>query len=135
MWQDIAADPSSPDAEERLERYYSGQALEFLLGLLDTYRTDKLTLLPNPDVPPVIVTVDEPELIPSSDPPTAMITVCQIDSGILMLADDNGLQVPINTDVVRVVARVTVELVGGIWRMSDGGTGDEEIGETSCDGL
>ena len=134
VWQDVVADPMAPDAEERLERYFRDQALNFLLDLLENYRADGLTVMPSSEIPPSIETLDAPELIPESEPPMAMVTVCQIDSGILMApVSGTDARFPINDDVIRVIARVTVDLVDGVWAMSNGGDGDEEVGETTCE--
>jgi len=132
--QEVLADPALPDAGERLELHFSGRALEFQLARIERYRADGLTVVRNDEIPPSIETVDSPVLAPGSDPPTAMVTVCQIDSGILTApVVDSDLRVPINDDVIRIVAKVTVELVDGVWRMSDGGVGEEEVGEVSCE--
>jgi len=130
------ADPSVSKAEEQLDPYFSGQALDFVLELIEAYRVDDLMVLPNAEIPPSIEVVGAPVLVAGSEPPAATVTVCQIDSGILTApAVGSDLRVPINDDIVRVVAVVTVELVDGVWRMSNGGVGDEQVGESSCDQL
>lgn len=134
LLQQILADPSVPDAEERLEEYFTADALDFVLGLLSSYGDDDFVVLPNPDVPGVIQILEEPKVAVDSQPPVATVRACQIDSGILMAPlDDSDVRFPLNEDIVRLIAEITVEFDGAVWRLSDGGSGTSETGETTCE--
>ena len=121
--------PADRVSRDTLSRFFSGAALEFLLGFYDQLVAEGLFARANPEVPSIIRVS---EVVDASDD-QATVIFCRIDAGVIAELLPDGSEAVVDDEVVRTEVRLRVVLVDGVWTNPGGGELlDESTGVMTC---
>lgn len=116
-----------------MRRYYSGAALEVVLGALDEYRRDDWFIARNLDVPTRLEIRSAPVLIDEATP-LAQAETCLIDSMIVMAPlEGTDSHFALDDDIVRTIASTRFVLEAGTWKIDSGEQLERTEGAATCD--
>ena len=125
--------PGSPESAVLLKAHFTEKILQRVLGDLATLEEDGLRGKWNPDIPQIVVILDEPKFMDDTQLRVS-ITTCRVDAGVVFVPGANGgTDVVVNDTVRRVTAITEFLFEDGAWKPAAGTELTNQVGETSCD--
>ena len=126
-------DPGSPESAVLLKAHFTERILQRVLSDLATLEEDGLRGKWNPDIPQVVVILDEPKFVDDTQLRISM-TTCRVDAGVVFVPGENSETDVVVNDTVRRVTAITEFLFeDDVWKPATGTELTNQVGETSCD--
>ena len=126
-------DPGSPESAALLKAHFTERILQRVLSDLATLEENGLRGKWNPDIPQVVVVLDNPKFVDDTQLRVSM-TTCRVDAGVVFVSGQNGEPDVVVNDTVRRVTAITEFLFEDeIWKPAVGTELTNQVGETSCD--
>jgi hypothetical protein len=126
-------DPGSPESAVLLKAHFTERILQRVLSDLATLEEDGLRGKWNPNIPQVVVILDEPKFVDDTQLRISM-TTCRVDAGVVFVPGESSETDVVVNDTVRRVTAITEFLFeDDVWKPATGTELTNQVGETSCD--